>query len=144
MENDFRAIMADDAALTALVAARIYPVIYPQSVAGPAVRFTIISSIPGLHMQGSDGLTVSIVQVDIRAKVAPNVVAYSQVLNICNVLIGAHGSGGLLHPFRGVVGSTDFRLIRLRDKRGPEHEKTAAEEFFTASLDFDVWSKAAA
>lgn len=144
MENDFFGILTGHAALTALVpVARIYPVVYAQAAASPAMRFTKVTGNTGLHMQGSDGLTRSTMQIDIRAKVLDGQAAYGKVIAIRNVLIGTHGTGGLLHPYSGIQGTTDFRLIQLQDDRGTVHEKTGAEEFYSASLDFDVWSKAA-
>lgn len=144
MENDFFSILTGHAELIGLVpASRIFPVVYAQGSASPAIRYTKISGAPGLHMQGSDGLTSSIMQIDIRARVSDGQSDYGKVLAIRNVLVGKHGTDGLLHPFSGVKGETDFRLIRLRSDRGVSHDKTGAEEFYTSSLDFDVWSKAA-
>ena len=141
MEVDFVAILAGHAPLTDLVpATRITPSQYVQGSAGPCLRYSKIDGITGLHMRGSDGLTSSLMQIDMRALAAAGV---APLLAVRNVLIGEHGTGGLLHPFRGAVGGTDFRLIQLRSDRGIQFEKPGAEEFYTCSLDFDVWSKAA-
>jgi hypothetical protein len=50
----------------------------------------------------------------------------------------------LLHGFQGVQGATDFKLIALRDDRGVQFAKTEAASYYTTSLDFDVYSRAAA
>lgn len=132
MDADFRAILAGHAALTNLVSTRIYPVQYPQAAASPAVRYTVINAAPGLHMQGSDGLTETLMQIDVRATTFASSVAIRDVLV------------ALLHPYRGLVGNTDFRLIRLSSDRGAQFEKPANFEYFTTSLDFQIWSRAAA
>jgi hypothetical protein len=138
MENDFFAILAGHPALLALVpVAKITPVKYTQGVTGTLIRYTKITGIPGLHMQGSDGLTESLMQIDVRAA------TYGEAIAVRNVLVGPNSDGGLLHPFRGLMGSTDFRLIYLANDRGVLHEKTGAQEFHTTSLDFAIRSRAA-
>jgi hypothetical protein len=139
MESDFRAILAGYAALIALVGTRIYPSAYAQGATDPCIRYQKITGGTGLHMQGSDGLDDAQVQVDIRGLTVASVIA------VRDVLIGTHGTGGLLHPYRGIVGDTDFRLIRLVDggDRGIRHEKPNDVDYYTASLDFRIWSRAA-
>jgi len=135
MEIDFASILTGHAALTNLVpATRITPSQFVQGTAGPCLRYTKIDGITGLHMRGSDGLTSSLMQIDVRSIAAGGVMPLLAVRDVLVVL---------LHPFRGVVGGTDFRLIQLRSDRGIKFEKPGAEEFYTCSLDFDVWSKAA-
>lgn len=132
MEIDFRAVLAGHAALTSLVGDRIYPVQYPQGVANPALRYRVISATTGLHMQGSDGLSDTLLQVDVRAA------GYDQALAVRDVLVT------LLHPYRGVQGNTDFRLIRLETDRGVDFERPDSVEIWTASIDFRIWSRGAA
>lgn len=131
MEADFRALLAAHAPLIALVGTRIHPTSYPQAAQSPAIRYTKISGQIGLHMQGSDGLAVTLMQVDIRAT------SFASLMAVRNVLVA------LLHPYRGIVGSTDFRLISLATDRGARFEKPDAVEFHTASLDFSIWSRSA-
>jgi len=138
MEDDFYALLSTHAPLTNLVPAdKITPSTYSQGVAGTVIRYQVIDSAPGLHMGGSDGLASSLMQVDIRA----GSVAAAKAVRA--LLIGKHAVGGLLHPYRGVVGETEFQLINLRSDRGIRHEKPGSQDFYTASLDFDVWSRAA-
>lgn len=137
METDFYALLVGHVALTALVPAnRITPSQYTQATGNPCVRYTKIDGITGLHMRGSDGLTSSLMQIDIRG------VSAASVLAVRNVLIGSHGEGGLLHPYRGIEGGTVFQLIQLRSDRGVQFEKPGAVEYYTCSLDFDIWSRA--
>lgn len=138
MEDDFYALLASHVPLTTLVpASKITPSVYSQSATGTLVRYQMIDGTPGLHMQGSDGLTSSLMQVDIRAA------SVAAAKAVRAVLIGKHGTGGLLHPYRGIVGLTAFQVISLRSDRGIRHEKPGTQDFYTASLDFDIWSRAA-
>lgn len=133
METDFRALLAGHAQLIALVSTRIYPSTYAQGTDDPCIRFQKISGGPGLHMQGSDGLSNDLMQVDIRARSALSALAVRDVLM------------ALLHPYRGVVGGTDFRVIALVEggDRGIRHEKPNDTDYYTNSLDFRIWSRAA-
>ena len=126
MENDFRALMAGDPAIAALVVARIYPATYSQSTVNPCIRYRKITGSIGLHMQGTDGLGSALMQVDVRALTAVSALAVKEAVI------------AKLHGFKGVSGSTEFLVIALNDDRGVAFEKTDAEEFYTASLDFDL------
>lgn len=138
MENDFLAILKAHSPLVLLIpTAKMTPVNYSQGVTGTLLRYRKITGGGGLTMAGSDGLSSSLMQIDIRA------VTYGAVIAVRNVLIGPNSGGGLLHPYRGTVGSTVFQIISLSDDRGVQFEKTGAEEFHTTSLDFNVWSRAA-
>lgn len=132
MEKDFRALLANHAPLIALVGTRIYPVTYAQGSEAPAIRYNVINSTPGLHMQGSDGLTDTLIQVDIRGTTYQSVIAVRDVLS------------ALLHAFRGVQGATDFRIISVSADRGVRFEKPDNIGFYTASIDFNIWSRVAA
>lgn len=152
MEADFKAILAGHAALLEVIGINlgtgvngpaagpsIYPSAYAQGCLDPCIRYQKIAGGPGLHMQGSDGLSNDLVQIDIRGRTAASVIA------VRDVLLGAHGTGGLLHPYVGIEGSTNFQLIRLAEggDRGIRHEKPNDVDYYTASLDFRVWSRAA-
>lgn len=132
MENDFRALLATDATIIGLVAARIYPAVYAQNATDPAIRYQKITGAPGLHMRGSDGLSADLMQVDVRAATA------AEVLSIRDAIVNR------LHAFSGLQGPTDFLVIALRDDRGVKFEKTEPKAYYTASLDFDVHSRLAA
>lgn len=135
MESDFRLILTGHAPLTAIVpAARIYRAYYPQAATDPAIRIAKVGGQVGLTMQGSDGLTASTMQVDVRTLASGGA---AQIVSIRNALLA------LLHPFRGVKGSTYFHLVSLADDRGEDFEKPSTVEYLTASLDFNVWSRAA-
>jgi hypothetical protein len=136
MESDFRTILTTHAPLTAIVpATSIHRAYYPQSSPDPAIRITKVAGDIGLHMQGSDRLTESVMQIDIRTRAAGGA---AQLVSIRSILLA------LLHPYRGIVGATNFRLISLSNDRGEAFEKPATIEYLTGSLDFDVWSRPAA
>ena len=92
---------------------------------------TIAALMTDADMQGSDGLSSDLVQVDIRAKSAQS------ALDVRAVVIAK------LHSLSCVQGATDFRLIALRADRGVQFEKTDTASYFTALLEFDVYSRAA-
>ena len=141
MEIDFRAILASNAGVLAVVGNNpgpkpatgpsIYPSTYATGCAPPAIRYAKVTGAPGLHMGGTDGLSVDLMQIDVRALTAASAFAVKDAVI------------SKLHAFTGVQGTTDFRLIALRDDRGVQFETTGQENFYTASLDFDVISRAA-
>jgi hypothetical protein len=120
METDFKNLLTGDPAILALVSTRIYPSTYAQASSDPAARYQKITGNMGLHMQGSDGLSAA------------------ESLALKSAIVAR------LHGFEGLQGSTNFRLIALRDDRGIKFEKTDSKSYYTASLDFDVYSKQAA
>jgi len=132
METDFRTLLADDAAVSALVLTRIYPATYPQAAADPCIRYAKISGAIGMHMKGSDGLATDLMQVDVRAATALEAIALRDAIV------------AKLHAFSGLQGATLFDLIALRDDRGIRFEATAPTSYYTTSLDFDVISRSAA
>lgn len=140
MEADLYTLLATHGALTALVGTRIYPSAYEQHADDPCIRYQKITGGPGLYHGGSDGLSSDLVQIDIRAR------SFASAKAVRDVLVGEHGTGGLLHPYRGTVGDTDFRLIYLVEggDRGVRHEKPNDVDYYTASLDFRIQSRAAA
>jgi hypothetical protein len=132
METDFKNLLTGDPAILALVSTRIYPSTYAQASSDPAARYQKITGNMGLHMQGSDGLSTDLMQVDVRSGTA------AESLALKSAIVAR------LHGFEGLQGSTNFRLIALRDDRGIKFEKTDSKSYYTASLDFDVYSKQAA
>lgn len=131
-DADFRAILANHAPLIAHVGTRIYPVNFPQAVEHPAVRYNKINGNIGLHMQGSDGLPDTLMQIDVRGTTALSVITVRDILV------------ELLHAYRGTQGSTDFRIVYLNADRGLRHEKPNNVDLYIATLDFSILSRAAA
>jgi hypothetical protein len=63
VETVFWSAVTGDATITAIIAARLYPVITPDDATFPAMAYSVISEIPN----GSGGCTLSRVQVDCYA-----------------------------------------------------------------------------
>ena len=142
LETDFKDVLAGDPTVITLVGTRIYPGTYPQGAASPAIRFTKAAGSIGIHMGGSDGLTESTMQVDLRVSV---IKADTQGANAARDAAALRDAIlARLHAFRGVQGATDFRLIELASDRGADFEKTDTGSYYTATLDFSVYSRAAA
>lgn len=125
MEAALHALLAGYAPLTALVSTRIYWNHYPQSAADPAVRLTKVTGAPGYHMQGSDGLQASIVQIDVRA------LTFGSAVAVRNAIVSR------LHAKRIEQGTIEFKGIFLRDEQ-QTFEKTDTESYHRFRLDFDV------
>ena len=56
--------LVSDAAVTALVGSRIYPLTLPQGVTLPAIRYQRITGNSDPHLGGTTGLAVATVQLD--------------------------------------------------------------------------------
>lgn len=137
MESDFLALLKSDATILGLVTTagktRIYPSTFAQATANPAIRYMKVTGSTGLHMQGSDGLSDAIVQVDVRSSVGA-----VEAWTIRDALVAK------LHGFSGVQGGTDFDRIGLSSDRGVQFDDTGAVKYYVASIDFNVTSRAAA
>src|SRR5690606_8090769 len=66
LETALRNLLIGTTAITNLVGQRITWGTIPQTVIAPLIVMYVVSRIPGYHMQGSDGLDESRVQIDIR------------------------------------------------------------------------------
>lgn len=140
MEEALRALLAGYAPLTALVGANngphpgagpsIYWSAIPQGANDPAVVLYLISGAPTYHMQGASALEGKRVQIDVRATSQSSVWAISRAIK------------DRLSGFKGSEGDIDFGGIFLDSERqGSEQPKNTL--YFTVSMDFLVWSKAA-
>lgn len=134
MEQDFYTLLSTDASLIALVDDRIDPSVFSQGTGNPCIRYQKVTGGPGIHHGGSDGLSSDLMQVDVRARTAASALAVRDAMV------------ALLHPYTGTVGNTDFLLIYLVEggDRGIRHEKPNDVDYYIASLDFRIQSRAAA
>lgn len=130
MEGEFRALLTGYAPLAALVSTRIYWNAYPQGAKDPAVRLTKVTGAPGYTTQGPDGLTGSIVQIDVRATTVTGMWAVRDA-------IIARLSG-----YQGTQDSVFFGGIFLTGERQTADESTGGL-YHVSQLDFDVWSSGA-
>ncbi|MEO6012738.1 MAG: DUF3168 domain-containing protein [Devosia sp.] len=131
MENDLRTALISDATIAGLVADRVYPSAYPQNSTASAIRLRKVVGSTGLTHRGSDGLSSAVVQVDLRTATAAEAYALRDAIV------------ARLHPFTGVVDATDFSLISLSSDRGVDFDTSTPTPWFTASVDFNVWWRAA-
>lgn len=67
MESDLLAVLEGNAGVSALVGARIYPLILPQRVTLPAIRYQVISTIPQPTHNGASGLRQYRIQLSVHA-----------------------------------------------------------------------------
>jgi hypothetical protein len=123
MEAELRALLTGHAALTALVAQRIYWNAIPQGSARPLIVLFRISGGPGLHSRGSDGLTNATVQIDVQALTVTSMWAIRDAVVT------------LLHGYQG----GNFQGISLLTERQDSDELTGGGLVHRSSLDFDVW-----
>lgn len=101
-------ILTDDAAVAALIANRVYPVILPQHPVLPAVTYSEISSIGDIHMSGPSGLVQSRFQFSVWGSTTASVSQVSQaVKSALNGFVGdkSYGSSSPQEviTFRGVM-----------------------------------------
>lgn len=131
MENDFRTALISDPTIAGMIADRAYPAAYPQKSTASAIRLRKVAGSTGITMRGSDGLSSAVVQVDLRTATAAEAYALRDAIV------------AKLHAFAGVVDATDFRVISLSSDRGVDFDTSTPMPWFTASLDFNVWWRAA-
>jgi len=138
MEPAFISLLLEFPPLAALVGDRIHWNLFPQAVASPAIRLSLISSVPRYHMQGPDALDQARVQVDGRAA--------SPQGNDASGYKVAHDAAAqvkaLLSGYRGTSGNRYFGGIFLLSERQTA-EEAGSEIFHRVSMDFQVWSRAA-
>jgi hypothetical protein len=126
MKTEFRALLMNSAAVSALVGPRVDFGSRVQGDPLPALVLNVISGAEGLTQQGPDGLHQNRVQVDCYALTAGAVEQLSAAVI------------GLLHGYRG--GGFDLvQHVATRD--GREGGTNEADRPFRVSLDFETsWS----
>lgn len=127
MESNLRALLTGYAPLTALVSTRIYWNEIPQTAADPCVVLYKITGAPGLHMQGTDRLERSIVQINVRA------LSVTSMWAVRDAIIAR------LNAVRVQQGTVDFKGIFLQSERQAS-EKPGTVVYHTCQLDFLVWA----
>ncbi len=123
--------LAADPALSALVGQRIYPGSAPQGAVRPYVTFFSVSTSPGAHMLGGDGLAEVRLQLDIWADSAQSRLEVSDRLFM------------RLHGFRGPMGqeALDVRSVTLEGPASTQEQPTDAGETptFRSRHDARIW-----
>lgn len=127
MQSELRALLVGDATIAGLVGEQVVWNHLPQATERPAIVLYMISGAPGLHMQGSDGLQGSVVQIDVQA------LTVESMWTIRDAVVA------LLHGRR----DADFQQIALRTERQDSDELEGGGGLIhRSSLDFDVWASA--
>lgn len=127
MEAALRALLISYVPLTALVAQRIFWNDIPQATPDPCVVLYKITGAPGIHMQGTDRLQQSVVQINVRA------VSVVSMWAVRDAIIAR------LNAQRIQQGTVDFKGIFLTSERQAS-EKPGTVIYHTCQLDFDVWA----
>ena len=130
METAFLALLTGGAALVTLLAGDDGRIVWnhlPQGTPRPAIVLYRVGGSPGIHMQGSDGLINATVQIDVQAT------SVSEMWAIRDAVVA------LLHGHR----DDDFQLIENISQRQSSEMLEGGGLIHRASLDFDVWAKAA-
>lgn len=131
MQGDLRALLAGDSTLAGLVAGRIYWNAIPQDTGDPCVVMYLIDGAEGYAMGGRDGLNQSLVQIDVRA------VTVASMWAVRDAIVA------VLDAYRGTVGDTEFRGI-FRNGERQSSEKPGTQLYHRSSMDWTIWSRAAA
>lgn len=138
MEPAFTSLLLGYAPLSAFIGERINWNLFPQGIASPAIRLSLISRVTRYHMQGADALDEARLQVDVRVLSPPD--------NDAGGYATAHGAASAvkacLSGYRGTVGDRYFGGIFLLSERQTA-EQAENELFHRFSMDFQVWSRAA-
>lgn len=69
MEAGLNAHLLADAGVSAIAAARIFPVNLPEEIGGPSVTYRVISNIEDYTLDGSTGMMLARIQIDAWAEV---------------------------------------------------------------------------
>jgi hypothetical protein len=81
-----RAVLIADAAVSALVNARIFPNVIPQDAVTPAVRYTVVDDVPWNTLDGTVSRRRARVQIDAYAK------KYLPAHALADAIVGAVGT----------------------------------------------------
>jgi len=116
--------------LAALIGNRAFWDELPQGLDNPAIVMFLISSVPGYTHQGADGLTSDRVQFDCRGRTADEARQVAAALD------------ARLSGFRGTFEGVRFQGAFKQGHR-TRSDKVEAIRWFTASVDYIIWSAAA-
>lgn len=128
----WRAILLADAAVAAVVVARVYPQVLPQKPVLPAVTYQEISGSSDLVNDGPSGLASARVQFNCWADNAD--AAYALGLKVKAALDGYRGT-----VTWGSSSPQDSLVVRgvIFDSPRDLHDETA--KLYARSLDFIIW-----
>jgi hypothetical protein len=130
--------LAADAAVAALVAARIYQLKLPQNPTLPAIRVQLISDALSYHLRGEEGIRRSRVQVDVYVADAGD--AYAAAEQLAEAVHAALSGARFTLSDGGSPASTATVTGVFREARGTLYE---AEELRLVRIqqDYSVWTR---
>jgi len=123
-EEAVAARLLDVAAVTAIVAQRVYVDKLPQRATYPAVLVQLVHEPTDYHLRGG-WRDRARVQVDAYAAEASGVDAYGQVMTLADAIHGDDAGSGL-SGWRGDIGSPAFSvtgILRIERARGYEPDE---------------------
>lgn len=123
MEEEFRALLTGNAAVTAIVGGRINFGAHPQGQPLPAIVLNTVSDIEDYHMNGAGGLSTGRVQVDVYAG------TYGAAK------IAARAAKAALHFYRG---GGFFLITHISSRDTREGGSNEADRPFRVGLDFQT------
>jgi hypothetical protein len=126
MEAQFRSLLADDAAIAALVGARIYWNAIPQTASDPCVVMYVISRLADAHHGGANGLNNWLVQIDVRA------LTFASAIAVRDAIVAK------LHAKRFSQGGLKITTVLQSERQ--RSEKPGTTLYHQVQLDFSVWS----
>ncbi len=138
MEHALASLLLGYPTLAVLVGDRINWNLYPQGIASPAIRLSVVSSVASYHMQGQDSLGDARVQIDVRAESKPGDDAAGY--RIAHEVAAAVKA--LLSGYRGTAAGRHFAGVFLVSERQTA-EKAESTLYHLFSMDFQVWSRPA-
>lgn len=129
-----REILANDAGISELLGARIYPAITPQNPAFPLAVYGLRNTERFSHLTGAENAANKTIRIDIYAETYAGVKAVTELI------------ATLLHGYSGtVVKDDDFIQISmiLQDEESdsePVLIRPGADEFvYAVNMAFNVW-----
>ncbi len=118
--------LSTDAAVAALVAQRIYPIIAPQEAATPFIVQARSSTQRFTALSGPGGLAQARVEIS----------AWADTFDACRALADAVRLA--LDGFSGSAGGVVIRASRLDAERDGRNDEAASTGLFVAALDFVI------
>jgi uncharacterized protein DUF3168 len=119
-----RSFLLADAALAAVVGARIHPVVLPQGESRPSIVLTEISGMGDHHAQGPSGLARNRYQIDGYAQTADGADSIARLVQ------------ARLDGFKGMMGAVKIQGA-LFDTWRDDYDSEA--ELFRVSSDYVIW-----
>lgn len=123
-----RTLLTQDAAVAAIVAARVYPIRLPQSIKDASIVYNRIDEETSYNMAGSSEVERVRVQVDSISTVVGQAATLANV--VCDRLSG----------FRGTVDGVEFLGMF---KAGGREDYDAGMEMYRVSRDYNIWYRSA-